>query len=115
MLSPGDALKLLLSSADIQEEETDPESHCIAVEIVELCGRLPLTLAIAGGTVADHLDGLTPELLALFSEGYLREAEDDEADGRSLEERIIASSLKMIKSKNKDQVEKVFLLQHRYH
>ena len=46
-----EALSLLLASAEMDKEAMDSESdeYRIALEIVELCRRMPLTLAIAGG------------------------------------------------------------------
>ena len=120
LLSPDDALKLLLSSADLQEawevwQETNPtcdpdlqsDEHRIALEICELCGFLPLALAIAGGMTADQGQGFTEDVLE-----HLRESRDlEDEEGMTLENRVIASSLKMLnqgQGKNKALVEKVF-------
>ena len=88
--------------------DRDGGEYRIAQEIVNLCGRLPLTLAIAGGMVADNPDGLTDEVVEMMKADRMR-AEDDEGEsGMSLEERIIETSLKMIKGKNRDLVLKIF-------
>ena len=102
--------KLLLSSADMDEEDVEEgsEDHRIATEIVELCGRLPLTLAIAGGMIADNTEGLTEDIVDVLKEDH--ELEDEE--GRTLEDRIIASSLTMMRAgagKHKELVEKLFM------
>ena len=92
VLSENDALQLLLSSANM-EEGSMPEGgdeHRIALEIVELCGRLPLTLAIAGGMISDHPKGFDDELVELMREDRLRDQDDDEdGSGTTLEERIV--------------------------
>ena len=64
ILSQADALKLLQSSAGLDEEDLEDglEEHDICAEIVELCGRLPLTLAIAGGMVAETGQGFTHDV-----------------------------------------------------
>ena len=92
VLSENDALQLLLSSANM-EEGSMPEGgdeHRIALEIVELCGRLPLTLAIAGAMISDHPKGFDDELVELMREDRLRDQDDDEdGNGTTLEERIV--------------------------
>ena len=73
---------------------------------MELCGRLPLTLAIAGGMVADVGQGFTEDILEAMME--TRGADLADEGGLTLETRVISSSLKMIKGKNKALVERVF-------
>ena len=68
--------------------------------------RLPLTLAIAGGMVADLDRGFTEDILEAMMETHGTTLEDE--GGLTLEERVISSSLKMIKGKNKELVERVF-------
>ena len=113
VLSTDDALELLLSSADMGEEAMlkGGKEHRIALEIVELCGHLPLTLAIAGGMVSNNPEGFTNSIVELMSEDHLREQDDDVDDGTTLEERVITSSLKMIrdKSKTSDLTVKIFM------
>ena len=109
VLPQDDALKLLLTSAEMEEGELDTESddHRIALEIVELCGRLPLTLAIAGGMIADNGQALTEDIVDVMKESH----ELEDAEGHTLEERIISSSVKMMingAGKHKELVEKAF-------
>ena len=59
--------------------------------------------------MAEHPDGLTSELLDLMQEEGLCAQEDLDKSGMTLENRIITSSLNMIKGKHKDLVERVFL------
>ena len=109
VLPPSEALKLLLTSADIDADDIGAESeeHRIAVEIFELCGRLPLTLAIAGGMIADNPDGLTEDIVEIMKDG----ADLEDEEGHTLEERVIGTSLKMLarsSSKNKELAIKIF-------
>ena len=108
VLSGQESLQLLLSSADMDvgDVEEDSDEYRIAMEIVELCGKLPLTLAIAGGMISDNPDGFSDEVVELMKEDRLREQEDE--DEMTLEERVISSSLKMIKGKNKDLILSIF-------
>ena len=111
VLPQGEAFKLLLSSAEMEESDVEEGSdeYRIAMEVVELCGALPLTLAIAGGMIADNPEGLSQDVVEVMKEDRLRsEGHDDDETGMTLEERVISSSLKMIKSKNKDLVISVF-------
>ena len=50
VLPQGEAFKLLLSSAEIEDSDVEEGSdeYRIAMEVVELCGALPLTLALRG-------------------------------------------------------------------
>jgi Mrp family chromosome partitioning ATPase len=109
VLSQEDAVHLLLTSAEMEQEELDSkgDEHRIALELVELCGKLPLTLAIAGGMIAENGQGLTEDIVEALKES--QDLEDEE--GRTLEERVIASSLKMMSKgagKNKELAEKMF-------
>ena len=109
VLSPEEALKLLLASAEISEEDIEEGSdeHKIATEIVELCGRLPLTLAVAGGMLADSGQGFTEDILEAMKDK--QELEDE--DGMTIETRVISTSERvMVKSagKHKNLIGKVF-------
>ena len=95
VLSREDALELLLSSADIASESMQEggNEHRNALEVVELCGRLPLTLAIAGGMISNNPDKLSDDVVELMREDRLRE-QDDEEGGTTLEERVVRFLLK---------------------
>jgi|MDSY01.2.fsa_nt_gb hypothetical protein len=110
VLSEGEALKLLISSAEMDEGDVEEgsEEERIAKDIVELCGRLPLTLVIAGGMISDNPDGFSDDVVEVMKEDRLREQDDEDESGVTLEERVISSSLKMIKGKNKDLVLSIF-------
>ena len=110
VLSQNDALSLLLSSADVNAEDVQEGSddHRFALEIVELCGALPLALAIAGGMVADNGQTFSEDIVDDLKESH--DLEDEE--GLALEDRVISSSVKMMvkgAGKNKELVHKVFL------
>ena len=109
LLNQEDALELLLSSANMGEESIAEggTEHRIALEIVELCGHLPLTLCIAGGMISNNPEGLTEGVVELMREDQLRE-QDDQEGGTTLEERVISSSLKMITGKNKELTMQTF-------
>ena len=109
VLDQPEALKLLLTTADIDIRDVDESSdeYRIATEIVELCGCLPLTLAIAGGMIAENAQLISEDILEAMTEK--QELEDDE--GMTVETRVISSSVRMmIKSagKNKSCLSKVF-------
>ena len=110
VLGAGEALKLLLASAGLDEAEVEEGSdeRRYAAEIVEICGRLPLTLAIAGGMVSDNPDGLTEDVVDVMKEDGLRDQDDEGDSGMTLEERVISSSLSMLKGKNRDLILKTF-------
>ena len=109
VLSQPKALKLLLSSAEMNEGDLEDgtDEHRSAIEIVELCGRLPLTLAIAGGMVADTGQGFNDDIVETMKEA--QELEDEE--GMTVETRVILTSEKMMTKsagKHKDLVGEVF-------
>ena len=94
VLSAEEALKLLVASAEMTDEDIEEGSddQRIAKEIVELCGRLPLTLAIAGGMVADNGQMFTEDILDVMQDK--QELEDEE--GMTVECRVISSSVAMM-------------------
>ena len=53
-LSEAEALDLLVATAGIDLASQDEAARGLAVEVVNLCGRLALTVAIAGGMVAEY-------------------------------------------------------------
>ena len=109
ILSQGEAFRLLLSSAEMSEEDVESGSaeHQSALEIVEMCGRLPLTLAIAGGMVLDNGQCFSEDILEMMRD--TQELEDEE--GMTVEARVISTSEKMMikgAGKHKDLVQSVF-------
>ena len=107
VLSEGEALNMLLMYGGVEAPEPSSKEHELAVEIVELCGRLPLTLAIAGGMVEASGGALTHRLVNMLQAEMGKGLKDE--TGLTVEERIIASSLSMIKaSSDASVVEVVF-------
>ena len=104
VLTRREGVKLLMDAAGLElppDEEEEPPKH--AVEIAELCGLLPLTVAIAGGVVRNH-GGLDEDLVAIIRADQLR----GEADGVTVEERIIEASLRSLGAE-RAAVERIFL------
>lgn len=112
VLDQNSALCLLLKCSDI-----DPTSHSVpaaAWELVELCGRLPLTLALAGAMIVEYADVWESHLVPMLREGHkaaLRHSTGD-TDGtldensecsrvgvQTMEDRVITSSLNLLRSK----------------
>ena len=110
VLSRDQSLELLISTAEVSPADVQVGSTGlrVAMEISELCGRLPLTLAIAGGMISDNPEGFTDDIVELMKEDYLQEQVDEDGNGMTLEERVINSSLKAITSKNKTLVLSTF-------
>ena len=110
VLSRDQSLELLISTAEVSPADVQVGSTGlrVAMEISELCGRLPLTLAIAGGMISDNPEGFTDEIVVLMKEDYLQEQVDEDGNSMTLEERVINSSLKAITSKNKTLVLSTF-------
>ena len=99
VLSEDAALELLISSADMIGEELTSDGRRVAMEIVEFCGRLPLTVSICGGIVKECQAGFSEDVLDSLKDN--RGIEDE--DGVALEERIISSSIQMMSKNSKHQ------------
>ena len=67
LLTRKEAVRLLLETAKLEFPEDDDENAKEppkqAVEICELCGLLPLTVAIAGGVIMNH-GGIDEDLVS---------------------------------------------------
>lgn len=98
-LSEAEALDLLTAAAGIDLASQDEAARGLAMQVVNLCGRLALTVAIAGGMVLEFGGDIDDEFV-----GYLREeGMAEQGDDGKVEDRIIKSSLAMIgKSKNNE-------------
>ena len=96
-LSEVEALDLLVATAGIDASEWDEEARGLAMEVVNMCGRLALTVAIVGGMVLEfggHVD--TEFVDMLREEGLGGQDDDEEGGGATVEDRVIKSSLAMI-------------------
>ena len=113
LLSPDDALRLLMRCGSIRVppgEEVSPA----AVKIVDLCGRLPLAIAIAGAMVQERADDWETVLVPLLRGGNkaalrarsLEHGDSDASDSDegdeerlgSVEDRVIGASLTLLRS-----------------
>jgi hypothetical protein len=93
VLSESEAMAMLLRYASIGSLNNESEEHQQALEIVKLCACLPLTLAIAGGMVAAN-GGLAQDIVKVMKTDLGKQLMGE--GGMTVEERVIASSLKMI-------------------
>ena len=75
-----------------------------ALRAVELCGRLPLALGIAGGIIDEMPDSWLEE------EGGLLELLGEELDDTSVEERVVTASLRVVPPDLRAGVEELFAL-----
>ena len=96
VLSEDEALAMLLKYAKVESLDEASVEYCRANEVVSLCGKLPLTIAIAGGMVASSSQGFTEDMVAMMKTDLGKEMRDE--SGMTVEERIIASSIKQIGS-----------------
>ena len=100
VLSQEASLELLLRAGGCAHLRTEPPAA--AIEAVELCGRLPLALGIAGGMIRYELaDSWQVELVSLLR---------DELEEVSVEERVVAASLKVVSAEVSAGVEGLFAL-----
>ena len=109
LLTRDESLQLLLRAGDVAlpPNATVPQA---AKEAVELCGRLPLTIALAGAMLQEHADDWERRLVPLLRgdnraelrKSSLNEGDNDndsDDDEESLEGRIITSSLSLLHAK----------------
>ena len=116
-LSKREAVALLLRSGGINGK-VSAEAEAAASEAAELCGCLPLTLAIAGALIADFSDRdadgrplWETQLVPTLKESHgaeLRESSD--AGGESVEGRVIEASLACMPVDAKSGVAALFSL-----
>ena len=95
------SLELLLRAGGCEHVLDDPPSA--AFEAVELCGRLPLALGIAGGIIEELADSWQEDLVPLLQDDLGGEAE-------SVEERVVSASLRAVPAKLRPDVEAMFTL-----
>ena len=104
--SKTDAIKMLLSTAEMEMDATSNEVS----QVVDLCKRLPLTIGIAGKLIRQLAHGASMS----DSDGWadvvgLLQAELNDPDGDlSIEESVIRASIKSIPEKMRKQVTRLF-------
>ena len=101
VLSLEASLELLLRTGGCEQLLDAPPPA--ALEAVELCGRLPLALGIAGGIIDELADVWQDELCALLKEEF----SEGEA---SVEERVVTASLRAVPEKMRAEVEALFVI-----
>ena len=114
VLTKQEACALLLRAGEIPDLIPNPPTA--ALEAVELCGRLPLTVALAGAMIRENIDRWESWLVPTLKEDHaaeLRERSVEEAaggggDASSIEDRIIAASLRCIKEEERRGVDALF-------
>ena len=110
LMSQPEALAVLLRAggADAATLATPPEA---AFEAIELCGRLPLTLAIAGSMIRELGTAWRTELVPLLRDDRVWQEDCiDATDGRSVEERVVDVCLRMVDEKSAAGVGALFVV-----
>ena len=98
-LSQAASVELLLRSGGCADLLDAPPPA--AIEAVELCGRLPLALGVAGGIIQELGNEWEAELVPLLQDELGGEAE-------SVEERVVTASLRVVPEAMRSVVEKLF-------
>ena len=110
VLTKDDAVTLLLAAGQVvlPHGQMPPSAAC---EAVELCGRLPLCVCIAGGMIREHEDDWEQWLVPALSEsdGAEMRTRSVGETGVSVEERVLRSSLRSIKREERAGVAALFL------
>ena len=121
MLTKEEALHLLLRCGDVSLPAGKPVPDA-AVEAVALCGRLPITLALAGAMMQEHADRWEVKLVPLLRGDHRKvllrrsidekdESSDEEDEGgNNVEGRIITSSLSLLRSKRQHTAVVLFMM-----
>lgn len=115
-LSESEALDLLAATAGIDSESWEEEEGArgLALEVVNMCGRLALTVAIAGGMCVEAGGEVDCLLVETLREEGLQHQDDEGGEGMTVEDRVIRSSLTMIskggKKKNSAMTLSIFNL-----
>ena len=99
MLSMDASLELLLRTGACEQLLAAPPPA--AIEAIELCGRLPLALGIAGGII---------ETLGTDWESTLCGLLKDEFEEASVEERVVTASLRIVPESMRAGVDGLFTL-----
>ena len=98
-LSAEASLELLLRAGGCEHLLSEPPPA--ALEAIELCGRLPLALGIAGGIIEGLGTTWQAELCQLLK---------DEFEEASVEERVVTASLRAVPEAKREGVEALFTL-----
>jgi hypothetical protein len=93
--SEADAIRMVMAAADLATDSVEPPG---AKDVVRLCKSLPLTLGIAGRTIKDM--ALGPD----WSDAVELMQEELGSEARSVEDSIIATSLRALKGPQQEHV-----------
>ena len=109
-------MDLLAAMAGIDASEWDKTARGLAEEVVNMCGRLALTVAIAGGMVSEYGGEVDEAFVNVLRKNGIGEQEDDgeEGGGMTVEDRVIKSSLGMIEKSGKKNSKLTLALFHHF-
>ena len=111
LLSEEEALAMLLQAGDVKLAK-GAAVPAAAREAIELCGRLPLCLSVAGAMIAEHADDWQTWLGPALKEGHGAELRERSVDGESasasVEERVLTASLRSINAEDRRGVAALF-------
>ncbi|KAK3257174.1 hypothetical protein CYMTET_33732 [Cymbomonas tetramitiformis] len=115
LLSKPAALSLLLEVAGMGMPTEGSREYALAEEGLALCGRLPLTVTIAGSMVQQNGSEITPELTQVMAEAHgamLRVQGSKPLEGveveMTLEDRVISSSLQALRRRSMHSAVELF-------
>jgi hypothetical protein len=100
-----EAIDLLAHGAGLDSRELP----AAMLEVVGLCGRLPLCVNIASRIIADHGENWQTEALPEMRKGFSQFAGDDGANAESVQDSIIVASLASIVGKDADRIKRLFI------
>jgi hypothetical protein len=103
-----EAIDLLAHGAGLDSGELP----AAMLEVVGLCGRLPLCLNIASGIIADHGEHWESEVLPEMRKGFSQFTAGDNSDGThelTVQDSIIVASLASIVGKDADRIKQLFV------
>ena len=117
LLTRDESLQLLLRAGALPPTQTVPQA---ALEAIELCGRLPLALALAGAMVQEYADSWERKLVPLLKNRNRTELlsrsvnedgdGDDDGDGSdTVEQRVIMSSLSLLRTRKQHHSVALFM------
>jgi hypothetical protein len=107
LMTNEEAIDLLAHGAGLDTEELP----AAMLEVVGLCGRLPLCLNIASAIIADHGEHWEEEVLPEMRKGFLQLTAGDNSDGTkelTVQDSIIVAGLASIVGKDSDRIKQLF-------
>ena len=107
-LEADDAAALMLEVAG--EHDIKPPYPKLVLDAVELCGRLPLVLSIAGGMLEEHGGEVDEDFIKILSEEHMESIRVGEKGDElvTIEDRLVQASLNQYQGKDKVGIEALF-------